>query len=1004
MSDGQAEASADPVTPGEPESQGNQGSIWRRWDPHVHLPGTVLNNQFGELTIAEALDLLAACRPAIEAVGVTDYATTATFRAALAAWAGGAGEGLELLFPNVELRLDVPTTAGAGVNLHLLAAPEDVDELDRVLSRLEFTFNGRVYRATPEDLIQLGRKFAGRDDLDDRAALKEGTNQFKVNFSQLERNLTEDDWAREHCLVGFAGGQKDGTSGVRASDGAFEARRREIERFAQIIFSGNPSQREFWLGQRGDDLAAITQKYGSRKLCLHGSDAHKREDLGKPDQNRYCWLKGDSTFSTLKQACIEPEFRSLIADISPADAHEERRIESVVVSSGGWFPSQPVPINPGLVAIIGPRGSGKTALADLMAAGANSAQPFDNAKSFVRRAGSLLDDSVAAVSWTDGEVSTQALRDRPHDESTGFAPPLRYLSQQFVDDLCAVDGVSDLLRKEIERVVFNSLEADERYSTFDFDELLDLKLRAPKARQVAELEAIADLTEEITRLRVLHDSLPSLQEARGELIKKRTKAQEEARELTKKVDPSTANRYTLVGEALQQRERQAQYESRRIKALDTLAQDVSTSRGTTFPSQLSKIRDRNAEADLSDDQWVAFEPKFKGDVDSIISQEREAARTRQAGIVDITPESGWTDTLERTADSDLASHTVSRLRAEHQRLQALVGLDQQRANRLRDVNSQIGSLQTQIERTDGQIVAANEADALAKAGFDQRLERYASYFDALLEEEAILNELYSPLSEILEAGTGSLQKLRFSVQRHVDIATWALTGESFLDLRKEGAFRLRGSLLEAATETLLPAWASHDGADAAEAIRKFSQDHSQAFRDQCNVSRDDADEYHAWSNDLASWLYDADHVELRYTIEYDGIDITRLSPGTRGVVLLLLYLAVDRHETTPLIIDQPEENLDPESVYTELVALFRAASDRRQVIMVTHNANLVVNTDVDQVIVAECGRLEAGKLPTIRYRTGGLEDESIRAAVCQILEGGEKAFRDRARRLRVGWK
>jgi energy-coupling factor transporter ATP-binding protein EcfA2 len=118
-------------------------------------------------------------------------------------------------------------------------------------------------------------------------------------------------------------------------------------------------------------------------------------------------------------------------------------------------------------------------------------------------------------------------------------------------------------------------------------------------------------------------------------------------------------------------------------------------------------------------------------------------------------------------------------------------------------------------------------------------------------------------------------------------------------------------------------------------------------------------------------------------------------------VLLLLYLAVDQSETDPLIIDQPEENLDPESVYDELVTLFRRASARRQIIMVTHNANLVVNTDVDQVLVAHCGSLSEGKLPRFSYLSGGLEDPDVRKAVCDVLEGGEEAFRQRARRLHI---
>jgi ABC-type cobalamin/Fe3+-siderophores transport system ATPase subunit len=152
---------------------------------------------------------------------------------------------------------------------------------------------------------------------------------------------------------------------------------------------------------------------------------------------------------------------------------------------------------------------------------------------------------------------------------------------------------------------------------------------------------------------------------------------------------------------------------------------------------------------------------------------------------------------------------------------------------------------------------------------------------------------------------------------------------------------------------------------------------------------------------VSSWLYDAEHISLSYSLEYDGLNIERLSPGSRGIVLLLLYLAVDQEETDPLIIDQPEENLDPESVYSELVDLFRSASRRRQIIMVTHNANLVVNTDVDQVIVAHCGAVEEGKLPALTYQLGGLEDPEIRTAVCEVLEGGAEAFRQRARRLRI---
>lgn len=115
-------------------------------------------------------------------------------------------------------------------------------------------------------------------------------------------------------------------------------------------------------------------------------------------------------------------------------------------------------------------------------------------------------------------------------------------------------------------------------------------------------------------------------------------------------------------------------------------------------------------------------------------------------------------------------------------------------------------------------------------------------------------------------------------------------------------------------------------------------------------------------------------------------------------MLLTLFLAINDHDDRPLVIDQPEENLDPKSINGLLVPFFVEAARRRQIIMMTHNANLVVNTDADQVIVATSERSDANGLPNFAYEAGGLEDLHIRKLVCQYLEGGEEAFRRRAER------
>src|SRR4051794_1559833 len=230
---------------------------------------------------------------------------------------------------------------------------------------------------------------------------------------------------------------------------------------------------------------------------------------------------------------------------------------------------------------------------------------------------------------------------------------------------------------------------------------------------------------------------------------------------------------------------------------------------------------------------------------------------------------------------------------------------------------------------------------------------------------------------------------------------WGKEGESLLDLRKTGPFRGQGALLDAAKVTLLSAWECGSASEVAEAMTSFRETYERGLLDHLPVNRGDAQAVGDWGSKISLWLYSTNHIKVTYGIQYEGVDIERLSPGTRGIVLLLLYLAIDRDDDRPLIIDQPEENLDPKSVFDELVDRFRKARGRRQVIIVTHNANLVVNTDADQVIVASAGPHRSGDLPEITYQGGGLEDPEIRREVCEILEGGRQAFTERARRLRV---
>lgn len=152
------------------------------------------------------------------------------------------------------------------------------------------------------------------------------------------------------------------------------------------------------------------------------------------------------------------------------------------------------------------------------------------------------------------------------------------------------------------------------------------------------------------------------------------------------------------------------------------------------------------------------------------------------------------------------------------------------------------------------------------------------------------------------------------------------------------------------------------------------------------------------SGDLASMFYDvtkrSKFLRVEPVISYGGRPLDRLSVGQKGTVYLCLKLATQAF-TQPLIFDQPEDDLDNEFIIEELVDIFRGIKQFRQVILVSHNANLVVNADADQVIVAYN---DSGVL---RYKSGSLEDPVINQAVRRILEGGDAAFLKRELRYNL---
>jgi ABC-type lipoprotein export system ATPase subunit len=987
------------------------GSVWHRWDPHIHAPGTLLNDQFGtcDTVLSDYLKALNECTPPIRALGITDYYVLDSYEKLKAEVDAGRLPHVDLLFPNIELRFAVNAAKGSPINVHLLVDPSGHDHIEqtkRFLRNLKFEFDGEDYGCTNDELIRLGYAY-NSSVTEDHHALRTGVQQSKITPRNLSDAFKGSQWARANILIALPASKNDGAGQLQ--DDGLRALREQLQRSATLIFSGNPRDREYWLGAGTDDLALLRDKYGAPKPCIHGCDAHEMTKVGKPDADRYCWIRGDVTFDTLRQICFEPARRVCIGQQPPTGGRASNTIKQVAITNATWLKSPIVPINSGLVAIIGARGSGKTALVEMIAAGTKSFDSAHTRRSFLERAKNYLSETLSTITWGNDDKQTAAVH---VDELVfdGGSPRIRYLSQQFVDQLCSSDGLADELVHAIEDVIFDAHTPDSRLGAGSFEELRDLKTEAVQRQMERYREQIREISEEMSAQDDLRRTLDDLRKRRDADAATVERLKRDRKALTPTDNQTILNRLEGIREAAETRSRAIAMLERRELKLASLKLEAREFRDTDADTALSQLKFEYAEAALTETQWAVFKLKHSGDVDDLLDKELAAtradiARYRGPGVgeADEVLGDGLITAPPYFSESTVLSELpLSLLLKEQRRLETHIGIDRARRKRYVELSDKIGRSENTLAQREQEIRAAEGANDRLANLVTQRQEAYRNLLQRIGREEKLLAALYKPLQDRLDAQSGTLAKLAFSVNRIVDLDAWSDAGERLFDRARQGPFKGIGTLTEIINEQLREVWNKGSADDIAEAMADFRKQYGadfwkHAFQDVLK-SRDARKR---WFERVSEWLYSTDHVKVTYGLTYEEVDIQQLSPGTRGIVLLLLYLSIDVDDERPLVIDQPEENLDPKSIFDELIERFKEAKTRRQIIIVTHNANLVVNTDADQVIVAERGAQTPTTLPNISYKSGGLENPDIRMAVCDILEGGEQAFVERAKRLRV---
>jgi len=149
---------------------------------------------------------------------------------------------------------------------------------------------------------------------------------------------------------------------------------------------------------------------------------------------------------------------------------------------------------------------------------------------------------------------------------------------------------------------------------------------------------------------------------------------------------------------------------------------------------------------------------------------------------------------------------------------------------------------------------------------------------------------------------------------------------------------------------------------------------------------------------LDAW-YPEDSLEVQYSTTSDGTRfraIEEASPGQKTAALLAFLLSYGEE---PLFLDQPEDDLDNRLIYDLIVTQLREAKVHRQVVVVTHNANIVVNGDAE-LVVALVARSGESQIET----QGSLQESDVRETICDVMEGGREAFEQRYRRISLAIK
>lgn len=1031
-----------------------RGSEWRKWDLHLHAPGTKQNDQFRPAAGADLWDEY--CRRLhesdVQAFGITDYFSADCYFATVTEYRKRYRDCPKIFFPNIELRTNyVVNKAEEEVNVHLIFNSFQSDYESRIKSFLR--------------ALKITRTDSSDRDVKASELTRMGDFESATTTREYIRNALIDTYGRDadqldHVLIVTAANN----DGIRAKPGVKRKAEisDELDKFSNAFF-GNAGNVQWFHGtSRAEDKSEHTE----RKPVLSGCDAHSLADLDAklgqvvttPADGTVLeptWIKADLTYEGLKQIVFEPANRVHIG----AEPEAERRvrqngtryIESLHINCiagyrksqhGSWFCDETIVLGKELVAVIGNKGSGKSAVTDVIGLLGNSHNQISKGLaggkpeelfSFLTKEKFLKAGCAkhfeARLNWHEGEPDKKVL---DAQTATHLPEKVEYLPQKYLERICA-NIADDEFRATLNEVIFRYVRPQDQHGKSNLDDLI--KYRTQQAE-----EGIAGKKQELRQAnaKVVAIEKKLTEDYRNELEEKirlkredieahsKTRPEEKPNPEAETVRPSaeTTQVEDLTRKIAELSEQIAQYEDAQVEtnaAVEQLRQlrqaivreaasliGLETEHGATIEA-----------AGLSFGQIVKLTLDY-GPLDTVITQKEE--RLKAVGALLLTP-----DDIDAMEGDDAAALedacTAARVASLVYQKGALetqkAALVERLGKPARDYQQYLSGLKLWTDREkelrgDGQNPGRETLKGLERELKSINAVYSESLHTARAERKRIARDIFSSKRGLTQFYNAVKRSIDAEIAKcREDLGEYDISIEAglrfnlsfsdeflrFINQSAVGSFRGQeeGRAMLSGFTDQVTNWEDEEQVFTAldtivEALHVDKREEAGSHRDVFKQMKGQKT-----VQDLYDYLFGFDYLGTKYDLRVDGKDLTELSPGERGGLLLIFYLMLDRQEI-PLVIDQPEDNLDNKSVYEILAKFIKKAKKRRQIILVTHNPNLAVVADAEQIIHVSIDKKD--RQHDFDFFSGSIENPRINEAVVDILEGTLPAFDNRRLKYR----